>query len=165
MASSTTPIPRMRADWTPSGACIRGSTARRRGATRRACGGAVTTSTTKDEHDADVRGVVPWHVGRNDGGDDAAVPDPGAVALPPGRLRLADGARGRRLFLRLDRVRNGRLATELRAGARHTDRARCGRPDGRLLPVDPMEGASARLLPGGWAWPGVGGRRHGLASG
>src|SRR5437667_6368163 len=31
------------------------------------------------------RGVVPWHVGRDDGGDDAAVLGPNAVALPPGR--------------------------------------------------------------------------------
>src|ERR1700675_3166749 len=31
------------------------------------------------------RGVVPWHVGRDDGGDDAAVPGPDAVAVPPGR--------------------------------------------------------------------------------
>src|SRR5207249_9740107 len=120
----------MRADWTPSGACIRGSTAHRRGATRRACGGAAMTSTPGDERHADVRthmarrrGVVPWHVGRDDGGDDAAVPGPEAVALPPGRPRRADRARGCRLFLRLDLVRNGCLSTELRAGARHTDRA------------------------------------------
>src|SRR5262249_43134132 len=31
------------------------------------------------------RGVVPRHVGRDDGGDDAAIPGPDAVALPPGR--------------------------------------------------------------------------------
>src|SRR5215471_1213363 len=31
------------------------------------------------------RGVVPWHVGRDDGGNDAAVPGPNAAALPPGR--------------------------------------------------------------------------------
>ena len=31
------------------------------------------------------RGVVPLHVGRDDGGDDAAVLGPNAVALPPGR--------------------------------------------------------------------------------
>jgi hypothetical protein len=31
------------------------------------------------------RGVVPWHVGRDDGGDDAAVLGPDAVALSPGR--------------------------------------------------------------------------------
>src|SRR5713101_9494358 len=76
------------------------------------------------------RGVVPWHVGRDDGGDDAAVLGPNAVALPPGRWqdsrlrqgygelrrssakarrdapRSADRARGRGLLLRLDRVRN-----------------------------------------------------------
>src|SRR5437667_11142842 len=49
MASSTTPIPPMRADWTASGACTSGSTAPPRGVTRRASGGAATTSTTKAE--------------------------------------------------------------------------------------------------------------------
>src|SRR5262249_52373476 len=44
-ASSTIPIPPMRADWTPSGACTSGSTEPPRGATRRASGGAATTST------------------------------------------------------------------------------------------------------------------------
>src|SRR5213594_4413727 len=59
------------------------------------------------------RGVVPWHVG-DDGGDDAAVLGPNAVALPPSRWRdrrgaprSADRARGRRLLVRLDRIRNG----------------------------------------------------------
>src|SRR5438477_9566784 len=58
------------------------------------------------------RGVFPWHVGRDDGGDDAAVPGPNAVALPTGRwqdgrdaARSADRARGRGLLRRLDRVR------------------------------------------------------------
>ena len=44
-----------------------------------------------DGVDADARtdvvrrgGVVPRHVGRDDGGDDAAVPGPYAAALPPG---------------------------------------------------------------------------------
>src|SRR6266849_6295123 len=64
--------------------------------------------------DADVRtdvarrrGVVPRHVGRDDGGDDAAVLSPNAVALPPGRWpgsrdapQSADRARGRGLLLR-----------------------------------------------------------------
>src|SRR5437870_5840054 len=173
----------MRADWTASGACTSGSTAPPRGATRRAPGGAATTSTTNaepsrrwrhrgtgdltthgsrasfpasllrrlgaalrrqrggddrlvrvhvgDGRDADARrlddvdgvdadarsdvarrrSVVPWHVGRDDGGDDAAVLGADAVALPPGRQqdrrhasRLADRARGRWLLLRLDRV-------------------------------------------------------------
>src|SRR5712664_1434386 len=80
----------MRADWTASGACTSGSTARPRGATRRASGGAATTSTPSDERNADVRmvgrrGVVPWHVGRDDGGDDAAIPGPDAATLPRGR--------------------------------------------------------------------------------
>src|SRR6266508_1708752 len=149
----------MRADWTASGACTSGATAHPGGATRRASGGAATTSTTRVERslgcrwrnrgtgdvtthgfrasfpprllrclssalrrqrsgndglvrvhvrdgpdadarrldnvdgvDADARtdvgrrrGVVPRHVGRDDGGDDAAVFGPNAVALPPGR--------------------------------------------------------------------------------
>src|SRR3984893_1217383 len=157
-ASSITPIPPMRADWTASGACTSGSTAPPRGATRRALGGAATTSTKRGEpgrgcclrnrgtgdltthglranvsagllrrlgaalhrqrggddrlgcvhvgdgRDADARrlddvdgmdadawtdvagrrGVVPRHVGRDDGGDDPAVLGPDAVALPPG---------------------------------------------------------------------------------
>src|SRR6185295_5905724 len=48
------------------------------------------------------RRVVPRHVGRDDGGDDAAVPGADAVALPPGRRPggrdapgPADRARGR----------------------------------------------------------------------
>src|SRR5215831_21037653 len=49
MASSITLIPPMRADWTASGACTSGSTAPPRGATRRASGGAATTSTTGAE--------------------------------------------------------------------------------------------------------------------
>src|SRR6266540_4899685 len=160
----------MRADWTASGACTSGSTARPRGATKRASGGAATTSTTRaervvhgfraslpasllwhlraalrcqrgdddrlvrvhvgDGRDADARrlddvdgvdaytrtdvarrrGIVPRHVGRDDGGDDAAVPRPDAVALPSGRWQdrrdapgSADRARGRGLLLRVDR--------------------------------------------------------------
>src|SRR5437879_13886316 len=87
----------MRADWTASGGCTSGSIAPPRDATRRASGGAATTSTTRDEHDADVRtdmarrgGVVPGHVGRDDGRDDAAVPGPDALALPPSRPRPDD---------------------------------------------------------------------------
>src|SRR5437660_9496832 len=62
-------------------------------------------------------GVVPWHVGRDDGGDDAAVLGANAVALPPcgwqdrrGAPRSADRARRRGLLPRLDRVRNGRFS-------------------------------------------------------
>src|SRR4030095_10696153 len=44
-ASPTTRIPPMRADWTASGACTSGSTARPGDATRRGSGGAATTST------------------------------------------------------------------------------------------------------------------------
>src|SRR6267378_6947132 len=155
----------MRADWTASGACTSGSTAPPGGATRRASGGAATTSTTSAEV-GDGRDTVPWHVGGDDGGDDAAVPGPDAAALPPGRCRgrrnaprSADRARGRRLLLRLDRVRNGRFSAGSRAGgdrdaaagagARRTDRGRCGRPDRRLPPAHRVEGASPCLLPGG----------------
>src|SRR3989442_1722447 len=58
MASSTTPIPPMRADWTASGACTSGSTAHPRGATRRASGGAATTSTTRAERSRGCRGAT-----------------------------------------------------------------------------------------------------------
>src|SRR5438034_8392452 len=99
----------MRAAWTACGACTSGSTARPRGATRPASGGAATTSTPRNERHADVRlarrrGVVPWHVGRDDGGDDAAIPGTDAAALPPGRPRSADCAGGRGLLRRLDAV-------------------------------------------------------------
>ena len=129
------------------------------------------------------RGVVPRHVGRDDGGDDAAVAGANAAALPRGRRqdrrdapRSADGARGRGLLLRLDRVRNGRLSAGRRAGgdrdaaagagARRTDRGRCGRPDRRRAPVHRVEGASPCLLPrGARARPyAAGRRRHGLAT-
>src|SRR6266568_1306976 len=58
MASSTTPIPPMRADWTASGACTSGSIARPRGATRRASGGAAMTSTTSAERRRGGRGAT-----------------------------------------------------------------------------------------------------------
>src|SRR6266516_1202842 len=119
----------MRAEWTGCGACTSGSTAHPRGATRRASGGAAATSTTRAEQNADVRTdmarrrrVVTWHVGRDDGGDDAAVPGPDAVALPPGRPRSADRACRCGLLRRLDRLRDGRLSARRRAAARHTDR-------------------------------------------
>src|SRR5919108_542863 len=97
MASSTIPIPPMRAEWTPSGACTSGSTAPPGDATRRASGGAAMMSTARAE---------PSRGGRGDGSDDAAVRGPHAAALPPGRWpdrrdapRSADGARGRRVLL------------------------------------------------------------------
>src|SRR5260370_348290 len=143
----------MRADWTASGACTSGSTARPWDATKRASGGAATTSTTRaersrhdfrasfpasllrrlgaalrrqrggddrlvrvhvgDGRDADARrlddvdgvdadartdvarrrGVVPRHMGRDDGSDDAAILDANAVALPPGRWQDMRDAR------------------------------------------------------------------------
>src|SRR5207249_5415141 len=52
----------MRADWTASGACTSGSTAHPRGATRRASGGAATTSTTRAERFS--RGDLTTHVFR-----------------------------------------------------------------------------------------------------
>src|SRR5437016_5550935 len=58
MASSTTPIPPMRADWTASGACTSGSTAHPRGVTRRSPGGAATTSTTRAERSRRCRGAT-----------------------------------------------------------------------------------------------------------
>src|SRR5262245_22888561 len=95
MESSTTRTPRMLADSTACGACINGSIAHRRGAMRRTRGGAVTTSTRTerrhvrdDDARTDVahgRSIVPWPVGRDDGGDDAAVLDPDAAALSPGQ--------------------------------------------------------------------------------
>src|SRR5207245_11162011 len=101
----------MRADWTASGACTSGSTAHPGGATRRGSGGAATMSTATLERYADARtgmarrgGGVPWHVGRDDGGDDAALPGPDAVALPPGRPQPVALARGRGCFRRLVRV-------------------------------------------------------------
>src|SRR5260370_19541868 len=48
----------MRADWTASGACTSGSTARPRGATRRACGGSATTSTPRAERSRGCRGAT-----------------------------------------------------------------------------------------------------------
>src|SRR5438105_9826438 len=126
MASSTTLTRPLRAASTASGACTSGWTAHPKGATRQECGGGATTSTAsaernrdgRDAHarrmddvdgvDADVgadvaprRGVVPFHVGRDDGGDDAAVPGADALALSPSRRqdrrdagRSADRARG-----------------------------------------------------------------------
>src|SRR5437764_8045174 len=49
MAWSTTPTRHTRAGWTACGACTSGSTARPAGATKPACGGAATTSTTASE--------------------------------------------------------------------------------------------------------------------
>src|SRR5271165_6520742 len=129
------------------------------------------------------RGVVPWHVGRDDGSDDAAILGPDAVPLPPGHRQdrrdapgSADCAGGRGLLLRLYRVRNGRLSAGRRAGggrdaaaglgARRTDCSRRCRPDRRRSSIHRVEGTSPCLLPGGTgARPYVaGGRRHGLAT-
>src|SRR5438093_13025401 len=89
----TTPTPRTSAEWTASGACTSGSTARPRGATRRGSGGAATTSTTAsdrhDEHEGN-----PTKKGRDEGvgGSNPAVPTQPASPsgspvqfLPPSR--------------------------------------------------------------------------------
>src|ERR1700704_4531230 len=59
------------------------------------------------------RGVVPRHVGRDDGSDDAAIPDTKSVALPPGHwpdrrdaARSGDRAGRRGGLLCVGRVRN-----------------------------------------------------------
>src|ERR1700694_1672852 len=49
MASSTTPIPPMRAEWTASGECTSGSTVPPKDAMRGVFGGSATTSTANDE--------------------------------------------------------------------------------------------------------------------
>src|SRR5205823_5168833 len=59
MASSTTPIPPMRAEWTVCGACISGWTAHRGVATRRGSGGAATTSTTRADRNRDRELTMP----------------------------------------------------------------------------------------------------------
>src|SRR6516225_249919 len=53
----------MRADWTASGACTSGSTAHPRGATRRACGGAATTSTNNKRKTMKILMVPLIHLG------------------------------------------------------------------------------------------------------
>jgi hypothetical protein len=76
------------------------------------------------------------------------------------RLSVSTGftrAGGRGVLLRVDRVRNGRLSAGRRAGggrdaaagagARRSDRGRCGRPDRRRAPVHRVEGTSPCLLP------------------
>ena len=75
-----------------------------------------------------------------------------AVGRQGNAARWADRARWHGLLLRVDRVRNGHFSAGRRAGgdrdaaagagARRTDRGRCGRPDRRLAPVQCVEGAS-----------------------
>ena len=67
--------------------------------------------------------VIPGHVGRDDGSDDAAVLGADALALPPGRGHegrktpgLADLRSGRWLLLCLDRVRDSHLSGRRRSG-------------------------------------------------
>src|SRR5436190_15598366 len=150
----------MRAVWTACGACTSGSTAPPKGATRPASGGAATMSTPRNERHADVRmvgrrRVVPWHVGRDDGGDDAAVLGPDAAALPPGRPRPADLARGRGLLRRLDRVRNGRLSAGASPVVRGTDGGGVGGAAVGFPPVQRVGGAPPRLRAGRRSGAGV----------
>src|SRR5437868_4068701 len=53
----------MREEWTASGACTSGSTAHPRGATRRASGGAATTSTTSAERSRGFRASLLRRLG------------------------------------------------------------------------------------------------------
>src|SRR3989442_15962821 len=92
-------------------------------------------------------GGVPWHVGRDDGGDDAALPGADAVALPPGRPRPDDLARGRGLFRRLDRVRIGPLSPPRPPGARPPAPGRRPRPPRRPRPAHRLAAASPPLPP------------------
>src|SRR5438093_8694612 len=91
----TTPTPRTSAEWTASGACTSGSTARPRGATRRGSGGAAMMSTTAsdrhDEHEGN-----PTKKGRDEGvgGSNPAVPTQTASPsgspfqfIPPSRTK------------------------------------------------------------------------------
>src|ERR1041385_7079267 len=113
------------------------------------------------------RGVVPRHVGRDDDGDDAAVPDPDAVAPsrgdgPDGRRRPSGpvGRAGRpRILLRVGGVRGRGLSAGSRVGGGRDEAGGAGRggPAGgraggrgrRLLPAHRGEGAPPRVLPGG----------------
>src|SRR5438067_8299750 len=106
----------MRADWTASGACTSGSTAHPRGATRRASGGAATTSTTSDEPDRECR----W---RNRGTGDLTTH--GFRASFPARLlRRLDAA------LRWQRGGNDRLVLIHVGDGRDADARRLDDVDG-----------------------------------
>jgi hypothetical protein len=129
-----------------------------------------------------LRRVVSRHVDRDDGGDDAAILGAHAAAVPPGRRRdrrdaprRADRAGERRVLLRVDRVRNGRLSARRHAGGSHdavagagacrSDHGRCDRPDRRPAPVHRVEGTSPCLLPRGTGvLPSAVGRPHRLAA-
>ena len=76
--------PPMRADWTASGACTSGSTAHPRDATRRASGGAATTSTASAERSRD-RGGATKGPGRSGG----IASDRAPGQTPSRRLRAA----------------------------------------------------------------------------
>jgi len=83
-----------------------------------------------DGMDADARtdvawsgGIFPRHVGRDDGGDDAAILDADALALPsdcredkPSAPKPANHVGGHRILLRMDSDRYRRLPYWRRAG-------------------------------------------------
>ena len=94
--------------------------------------------------------IVRLHVGRDDGGDDAAVPSADAVALSTryrqrGKSRQADRAGWGRVFLGVDHVGNRHVSAGRRAGGtrdaasgavvRGSDRDRRGGRDSRRVPV------------------------------
>src|SRR5215510_1439252 len=180
MVWSITRTPDIRAESTASGGCTSGSTAHRRDATRMAFGGVTTIGTATaelidaldDVHGVDANawtdvarscGVVHRHVGRDDGGDDAAITRPGVVALPSNcwsqwvSPRRPDDTRGRGILLRLGPCRSRSLSTGCRAGcdrddaasadARRTDRGRRSSAGRRCPAVQRVEDASAYLLP------------------
>ena len=129
------------------------------------------------------RGVLPRHVGRDDGSDDAPILSANALALSPSRRqdkggapRLADGAGRHGVLLRLGPARNARLSIRhgtgndrdaiTRAFARRSARGQPGRPDRRRTTVHRVEGTTTRLLSGvTWARLYItSGRRHSLAT-
>ena len=112
-----------------------------------------------------VAAIVPRHVGRDDGGDDAAVSRPNAVELSQGSRQGAHERRpgwrtalvGVGYFFVWTRVRSGRLSVRCRAYgdrdataralARGAARDRGRHSDRGCVAVHRMEGASARRLP------------------
>src|SRR5258708_15458061 len=106
----------MRADWTASGACTSGSTALPRGATRRASGGAVTTSTPSAEPSRGCR----W---RNRGTGNLTTHDFRAI-FPASLFRPLGAA------LRRRRGGDDRLVRVHVGGGRDADGRRVGDVDG-----------------------------------
>src|SRR5258707_298392 len=149
MASSTTPIPPMRADWMASGVCTSGSTAPPCGATRQESGGSATTSTAI----AEPTPVCPC-------------PYRGCVGSVTANDFLSSFPAYPRCRLAADRRDAGALDALAGDAARRSERGWSCLPDRRRAPVHRVEGTTPCLLPGGaGVWPYVaGGRRHGLAT-